>query len=279
MISAVGSFTASVVVLYILKQYLDFTRNLAAAKSSGIPYIIVPVYLYNLTWLISQKLCAPYLRMLPCRLTDPWLDYILEDWTWTHQYAGFQKAGHDTFLTVSPGGNILISADAAVINQITTRGREFPKPLKMYHMMNLYGINVLSTEGQVWRQHRKITSAPFNEKNNHLVFAESLRQGQAMTDIWMSGKEESSPIHTVAKDVLRLSLHVISMAGFGRRLSWLDDESTNEGVMRLEKDGSHELSYINALTLLLENLIWLFVLPRPVLSRGIALGRRFRLLI
>lgn len=271
MISVIVSITATVIFLYVLKQYHAFTRNLAAAKSSGIPYIIVPFYLYDLKWLVSQKLVAPYLRMLPRRLTEPWLDYIFEDWTWTHQYAGFQKAGHNTFLTVSPGGNILISADAAVINQITTRGREFPKPLKVYQVLNIYGTNVLSTEGQVWRQHRKITTAPFNEKNNHTVFAESLRQAQAMTDIWMNGKEESSPIHTVAKDVLRLSLHVISLAGFGRRLSWLHDESTNEGGMNLEKDGSHELSYTDSLTLLLENLIWLFVFSKSFLSRAVTL--------
>lgn len=219
--------------------------------------------------MLSQTLWAPYLRMLPNRLIDPWLDLIFPEWTWTLQYGGFKKAGYDTFLTVSPGGNILHSADAAVISQITTRSRDFPKPLQMYKVMSIYGSNVLSTEGQEWRQHRKITSAPFNEKNNAMVFAESLRQAQAMTDIWIGEREESLPIHTVAEDSLRLSLQVISRLGFGKNLSSSEDESVTE-ESRTGKDATgHELSYTRALISLLENFLWILIFPKVLLSKEI----------
>lgn len=208
----------------------------------------------------------PYLRMLPNRLTDPWLDLIFPEWTWTLSYAGFKKIGHDTFLTVSPGGNILQSADAAVINQIMTRGRDFPKPLYVYRSMNIYGVNVLTTGGQVWRRHRKITSAPFNEKNNRMVFAESLRQTQAMTNTWIGEEEESSSIHTVAEDALRLSLQVISQVGFGKTLSGPADESVTEESRRAKDGAGHEMSYTSALTMLLENFLWVLVFPKSLLS-------------
>lgn len=279
MVSTIVLIIATLFLVCILKVYHNFSRNLAAAKSSGIPYIIVPVYLYNPAWIISQKLWAPYLRMLPQRLTDPWLEHNFSEWVWTLQYSGFRKAGYDTFLAVSPGGNILASADAAVISQITARGRDFPKPHQVYQALNIYGTNVLSTEGQIWRQHRKITSAPFNEKNNRMVFAESLRQTQAMTKIWIGEKGESSPIHTVAEDALRLSLQVISLAGFGKSLSWPVDESVTEESMKAEVATGHELSYTSALTLLLENFIWLLVFPKSLLSMKNHSARVSRLLI
>ena len=255
-------------LVYFLKVLHDFSRNLAAAKSSGIPYIIVPIYMFNRVWLLSHTLIAPYLRKLPRRLTEPWLELIFPDWTWTHQHAGFRKIGHDTFLTVSPGGNVLATAEAPVISQITARARDFPKLLRVYRVLNIYGPSVLTTEGQVWRQHRKITSALFTETNNRMVFAESLRQAQAMTNIWIGERRESSPIHSVADDALRLSLHIISQVGFGKSLSWPVDKSGKEAPMQVEDATSHELSYTDALTLLLHNLYLLLFLPRFILSRN-----------
>lgn len=269
MILTIILIVTSLLFVYGWKSYHDFSRNLALAKSSGIPYIIVPVYLYNPVWMITQTLWAPYLRMLPDRLTDPWLDLIFPDWTWTLQYGGFKKVGHDTFLTVSPGGNMLISADAAVIGQITARSRDFPKPLQMYKVMSIYGTNVLSTEGQVWRQHRKITSAPFTERNNAMVFVESLRQAQAMTNIWIGEREESLPIHTAAEDASRLSLQVICQVGFGKTLSWSEDESVAEEFRTGQDATGHELSFTRALTLLLANFLWILIVPKVLLSIGI----------
>lgn len=265
-VSTIVLIIVTLVLIYSWKIYHDLSRNLVAAKSSGIPYLVVPVYLYNPVWRITQTLCAPYLRMLPHRLTDPWLDLIFTDWTWTLQYGGFKKFGHDTFMTVSPGGNFLISADAAVISQITARGRDFPKPLHAYRPLNIYGTNVITTEGQVWRQHRKITSVPFNEKNNRIVFTETLRYTQAMTNIWIGEKGESSPIHTIAEDALRLSLQVISQVGFGKTLSWPVGASVTEESKRAKDASGHELGYTEALTLLLENFLWVLVFKKSFLS-------------
>lgn len=266
MVPIIALFITTFILLYSWKLYHDLSQNIAAAKSSGIPYIIVPIYLYNPLWMISQKLCEPYLRMLPHCLTRPWLDFIFAEWTWMLQYAGFKKAGHDTFITVSPGGNILMTADAAVISQIIIRGRDFPKPIRMYDALNIYGTNVLSTEGQVWKRHRKITSGPFNEKTNRIVFAESLRQTQALIDFWIGEKGESLPIHTVAEDTLRLSLQVISQVGFGRALSWPVSEGGTEELKKAKDATDHDLSYTAALTLLLENFLLVFVFPMSLMS-------------
>ncbi|RMZ76580.1 hypothetical protein DV737_g4740, partial [Chaetothyriales sp. CBS 132003] len=54
----------------------------------------------------------------------------------------FKRVGHDTFLTVAPGGICLHSCEPAVVTQITTRRNDFPKPTSMYASLDVYGKNV-----------------------------------------------------------------------------------------------------------------------------------------
>ena len=185
-------------------------------------------------------------------------------------------------MTVAPGGIVVWVADASAINQIATRRNDFPKPIKMYGSIDLFGKNVVTTEGQVWRRHRKITSPPFTEKNNHMVWAESIHQAQAMLKSWLGDSRDGTKTATkVADDTMRLSLHVISRAGFGVRLLWpgIEDGASPELADEDAKvpDGvatscvgvgtGHTLSYTDALGSLLHNIVVVLLMPRFLLSR------------
>ena len=264
--------------LYVFKIYTKFARNLAAAKKSGLPYVIVPFFFLNLNWQISQVFVVPLVRKLPRSWTDPWFDLSL-DWGWNLRHEPFKRLGSDTFLTVSPERNVLYTADADVVSQITTRKNDFPKALEVYKSIKLYGNNVVTTEGQTWRHHRKITSPPFSEKNNRLVWSETLEQCQAMVNSWFdgnTGKEGSRTIYTIADDAMRLSLYVISRAGFGVHLQWPAKEiSYANGNVKVGEDDSasspeipqgHAMSYTDALRSLLHNMIWVLALSPFLLS-------------
>jgi hypothetical protein len=167
---------------------------------------------------------------------------ISGDWVWQVRYTPFSSAimNSDTYLIVSPEKNILCTAEAEVISQITTRRNDFPKPIAMYKMLDLYGKNVVTVEGGEWRRHRKITAAQFNEKSNALVWKESLFQAGEMIKRWTDNKGTEngksakdvgriSVVSELGKDAMRLSLHVISRAGFGVRCLW-------PGATESEKD-------------------------------------------
>jgi len=265
--------------LYIYNYYRCFARNLAAAKASNLTYVIVPVYLFQRFWLVTHRAWLLLLYKLPSKWTDPWLDLLNPEWAWKHLHAPFKKIGTDIFLTVSPGGNMLWCANASAITQITTRRNDFPKPIEIYGSVDLFGKNVVSTEGGVWRQHRKITSPPFTEKNNHLVWAESLHQAQSMVESWVGiDGARNKTIGKVADDTMRLSLHVISRAGFGVRLLWPGIEDTTAKTdKRAEVPGAgqqtsidvpvgHTMSYTDALGSLLHNILWVMLLPRWLLG-------------
>ena len=274
MISVIALALLTLSLLYVFRCYQTFSRNLAAAKTSNIPYVIVPVHQINRTWLITQKFWIPYIRKLPASWLEPWLDLVKEDYAWNSRYTPYKKLG-DTYLTVSPGGNILTTADASVISQITTRRNDFPKPVEIYTSLNIYGKNVVTTEGQEWRHHRKITSPPFAEKNNHLVWAESLHQAQAMVQGWMGdNSNRSQTVNNIAEDAMKLSLNIISRAGFGIRSSWSGtgeeeedvDAQTTRDTSKAMFDKAHAMSYENALSSLLDNIIFILLLPKTLLG-------------
>ena len=248
-----------------------FRRNLAKAKASGIAYVIVPVYFLKRWWLATHRLYLPLLAKLPDSWTR-WVDFMLPDWPFDYGHQLFKSVGHDTFLTVAPDGITMFTCEPAVISSITTRRNDFPKPTHIYRSLDIYGKNVVSTEGQMWRHHRKATSPPFTEANNHLVWAETIDQAQKMVNSWV-GKT----VDRVMDDTMRLSLHVISRAGFGRRLEWpqeggaenvdqtYDDPSKIRNEQQEAEEG-HTMSYTYAIHCLLDNILFQFLLPRWMLE-------------
>ncbi|KIX00734.1 uncharacterized protein Z518_09799 [Rhinocladiella mackenziei CBS 650.93] len=268
----------ALVLFPIVNTYFNFHRNLNRAKRSGIPYVVVPVYYLNRWWMITHRLYLPLLAKLPRRWTG-WVDFCVPDFDYRCSIEIFQRVGHDTFLTVAPGGMMLHTSEPAVINQITTRRNDFPKPTAIYRSLDIYGKNVVSTEGTLWRQHRKATSPPFTEKNNHLVWAESIDQASDMLATWVGpdGKGDFT-VDRVMDDTMRLSLHVISRAGFGRKLQWpsanakadIDANYVDNSKIQNQRDGrdpGHSMSYTYAIHCLLDNILLQFLIPRWLMER------------
>ena len=198
---------------------------------------------------------------MPASWKEPWIHYLTPEFLWNKQYDTFKEGGGDMLLIVSPGELQLLVADADCLSQMTTRRNDFPKPTERYESVDIFGKNVVSTEGAYWRHHRKITSPPFTEKNNYLVWQESLHQAQSMMAGWMGkNPENSGPLKTIASEAMRLSLHVISRAGFGVRLGWPHEETDEE------LPEGHTLSYKDALSGLLENIIVVMLTPSLMLK-------------
>ncbi|KAK3109673.1 hypothetical protein LTR53_016814 [Teratosphaeriaceae sp. CCFEE 6253] len=264
MLSYVALAVTGLCIAYAVHTYRCFQVNLTAAKQSGIPYLCTPVYTFNRFWLVTHRLWLPLIKTLPQAWTSSWIDYLVPEFLWDKLYGPFRDIGCDIFLIVSPGHNTLYVADPEAISQITTRRNDFPKPIWMYASVDIYGKSVVSTEGANWRHHRKITSPPFTERNNHLVWQESVHQAQSMVTSWVSpGAATSGPVWDVAAQAMRLSLHVISKAGFGVRLPWPHEQADEEAI-----PAGHTLSYKDALSTLLENIIVVMLTPTWMLAHS-----------
>lgn len=88
-----------------------------------------------------------------------------------------------------------------------------------------------------------------------------------MVESWSkrTASEAKKPIIDVAAATMRLSLHVISRAGFGRRLLWPHEEMAREKEVGKVPPG-HTMTYKDALSILLDNILFAFLLPRWLLS-------------
>jgi cytochrome P450 len=171
---------------------------------------------------------------------------------------------------VSPARNIVWVTAADGIHQITQHRDSFPKPTESYEVLNVYGTNILSTEGAEWKKHRKVISPSLNEKNNAMVFKEAIFQTQAMVRRWAgpNGKGNTT-LKDIPKDSMRVALHIISRVGFGVGLSWPGEERPHDGSK--VNYGSHEIqsgftmSFEDSLSTLLDGLIWILLIPRWLL--------------
>lgn len=123
-------------------------------------------------------------------------------------------------------------------------------------MLELYGPNIVTAEGKQWQFHVRITRPPFNEANNHLNWAETLRQAQSLSDSW--GRWGSRDLHL---DIYSLTLNVISCAGFGVRQDWSNDTILNHDKV----PEGHELSLLQAITTVVHYLVPILLLPRKVM--------------
>lgn len=164
-------------------------------------------------------------------------------------------------------------AQAEAIRQLTSRRDDFLKLTETYDILRLFGDNVLTSEGAMWRMHRKVTSASFNERNTALVFKEAIRQAQGMIKSWTgpTGRRQGS-IHSLDRDTMRLALHIISFVGFGLNLLWPGETLQEDADMKLAKYGSfkpavgHKLSFVDTIATLLDTIILLLLAPKWLLS-------------
>jgi len=252
--------------------YRDLQRNIVLAKSSGLPVVVSPFDLLSIFWLTTYKLWTPLFKnLLPQSMQGLWLDLLHPEWAFFHGHVPFEKLGMDVFIVASPTRLSVFVADAEAVNQITTRRTDFPKPLDMYGALNIYGMNLISTEGAGWRMHRKLVAPSFGEKNNELVFRETLHHARSLMRLWAGADGQGNQTVTdPSLAAMDFALFVISSAGFDVRVVWPHEEGegvidprTEDGSMKVGSDIpiGHKMNYREALSKLLHNIMWTQIIP------------------
>ncbi|KDQ10985.1 hypothetical protein BOTBODRAFT_177679 [Botryobasidium botryosum FD-172 SS1] len=150
-------------------------------------------------------------------------------------------------------------ADAEAIKEVTTSRATFPKPT--YEILNLYGRNVVTTEHDEWKKHRKIAQPAFSERNNKLVWDEASRLTDEILTEW-KGKDAVCVDHVVDM-TLPFTLLVISAAGFGRRVPWIEEVGSNKAQ---PPPPGHTITFIQAVSTMCKGLFPRLLYPDWVLG-------------
>ncbi|PUU77682.1 cytochrome P450 [Tuber borchii] len=218
---------------------------LCKVRPLGIPYFAIPF-------------CpSPISRVFG--LTHPQFFLMTLDWQVRQRYEIYRLIGSDIFFVVSPWKVVLHVADPDMAVEVLAgkggNGELYTRPDVYNSMLGLFGENVLTAEGAVWRDHRKIT-APVIGKSLSVVWEESLTQIEQMIRYY----DKREAINTSYRDFRRATLGVIARAGFSKVMEW----GPLTTALANEKDD--EGSYQKCLHVLFENFIWAVIAPSWILE-------------
>ncbi|GLB42347.1 putative cytochrome p450 [Lyophyllum shimeji] len=147
-------------------------------------------------------------------------------------------------------------SDADAIKTMHAGRAIFPKDIEAYETLNIYGENLVSTEGANWKRHRSVANSAFNETNHAFVWRETIR----VVDEWfemIDGKDVDAQGDTsvdLLTDLTQVALLVISSAGFGRKASLREDLNT-------EPPPGHKLAFRPAVTSAVHHVITKAITP------------------
>lgn len=173
---------------------------------------------------------------------------------WDSSFDRYKAYNSTAYFALSPFGNVatLLLADAGAIKEVGKDPVTFGKPLEIYKVVSVWGPNLIASEHDQWRRHRKIVSPTFSEANNKLVWDQCLR----ICDEWFEYMDERSvegayDSMDVNLDTMRLALMVISSSAFGRDFPWKDEEGS----------GGRRVSFATALQGLMNEFVMRILLP------------------
>ncbi|KAI0739045.1 cytochrome P450 [Daedaleopsis nitida] len=224
---------------------LENNPILALALIFSLAYLVKKVVAYQ--GKIREVHNWPGFRtLLPDRLMPIRVRWISpgRQWTFYQKYEDYASAGTDVLASICifPPSITFYVADPALAKEVVGARARFPKPAYAYELLNMYGSNIISAEGEEWKQQRKTTAPAFSEKNNRLVWDETINVLEDLfQNVWCD--QEVIELDHVVDVTVKIALHVIGAAGFGRRMSWIDDNVAPPGHSLTFKEALHEVSY------------------------------------
>lgn len=245
MLTAVFISLMAVPGSFFIWSALSIQANRKKAKMTGLPILVRWITPINPFWL----LCGSSI-VLKCRAwgigTNHFHRFYTFGWEANERHIVHEELG-PAFMLVSPGGNWLCVSDASVFADVIHRRTDFRRNMEQFELLNVYGKNLATTDDEEWQKHRKITAITFTERNNELVWKQSVLQAQGMIEHWLKHQH----INTTAEDTKIFTLNVLAAAIFNKSYSYHGAADAKAD----EKDDDDSYLYRDSLGRILGNVI------------------------
>ncbi|KAF7360213.1 Cytochrome P450 [Mycena venus] len=205
----------------------------------------------------------------------PWFPFKGQFGYYFARFSFYLEHGSTCIGSVTLSGSIptLWLADAQAIKTIATETAIFQKDVVAYETLNIYGPNMVGTEGADWKRHRKVANPAFNEEiiflfglitfsdvivqaSNAFVWMETVRvANEWFAEMDAKTKPDSSITIDAPQYLVQATLLVVASAGFGRRASWKENSSTTPPA-------GHKLAFRAAVSIALEHLFFRALTPK-----------------
>ncbi|KAI1323636.1 cytochrome P450 [Xylariaceae sp. FL0255] len=247
-------------VYLIVSTSLALLKNYSMARSIGVPIRVIPISPLNPFWVLVDRHVLSLIRHLPFS-NNSFTRYDWRGWELKDRYASHHEMG-DFWVLVTPFKNWIYISNPNTLMSIFRQNVEFPRPVFVNEILDVFGPNISSAEGESWKIQRRIATRCFNEQNNEVVWTETIGIAHDMLRYW-SGIPS---IVTVADDLRTLSLHVLSRAAFGQSFKFEPHDKT----------ASPSANYKSSLQYILENCVLILAFGTKFISYP-WLPQRFRL--
>ncbi|KAE8324192.1 cytochrome P450 [Aspergillus sergii] len=287
-----GIILFSLFISYTAYLGLCFLRHRNLARKIGLPYVSFPISSHNILFLsLFETRFVPY-------VINTWLSPKLADFIygsafktrWAAKDRLHRRHG-GVYMLITPSVSTCMVCDASVASQICMSRHGFPKPIKQYGALEMYGPNIVTvrlfrvstnvsqSEGSQWAHLRRHTATPFNERNSALVWEETIRQTNEMVQYWEDEHSRSSSasefiLTDTREDILKFTLNIICSVGYGVKLPFRPVlENSTESVEGLFKDAitpspGYHFTFRSAMEYLNKHITSMFI-ANGLLPKGI----------
>ncbi|KAF2200169.1 cytochrome P450 monooxygenase-like protein [Delitschia confertaspora ATCC 74209] len=237
--------------VFIIWTARSLAQNRAKAEAIGLPYLVRWISPINPFWLLYG---SSFVRL--CQrwgLASENLSRIYSYGWEANERAKIHVDYGDAFIVAHPGGIQLSVSNADIIYEILQRRKDFQRNMEEFAVLNVYGKNLSTTDDEEWQRHRKMTAVTFTEKNNEIVWQQSLAQADGMLKYWTSSTKKL--IRSTHKDTKTFTLNVLAAVLFNKVYSF--EGQAEEKLDRHSDDTS--LEYRESLSTILGSIIHIFI--------------------
>jgi len=237
--------------ILLIWSAISFQANYAKAKQTGLPILTRYISPTNPLWMVCGSTITRTLSALGLCTTN-FRRFYFFGWEANERHQVHVELG-PLFLLVSPGGNWLYVSDAEVIDNVLRHPKAFRRNMEQMSVLNVYGKNLSTTDDEEWQKHRKVTAVTFTEKNNELVWRESLAQSNAMLQYWKEHKGD------LTKDTKVFTLNVLAAALFNKNYPFQGATEVKSESNKSSEPREDAYNYRDSLSVILRFIIPIFV--------------------
>lgn len=156
--------------------------------------------------------------------------------------------------------------DAEYVRQLCiSKRQQVEKPVKGYKLLDIYGSNIVTTNGSEWVKHRTLCNPAFSESNNRMVVTATLDLVEDLFAKWDRNIKNDQGKTNISQDTTALTLGVIGTAGFGEEMKGLFAENEKQDGNMPQGDISNVTPTLRqCMVVLSEHLFVRLMLPKFV---------------
>jgi cytochrome P450 len=256
---------ATLVVAYTTTFAYSFVRNRINGSKTGFPLIHVPIDANWLPWMIlGVPLKNWFERQLPRSLYKR-IVLTIYGWEFKEKYKPYDelagpRGDRKSFVLVTAGRLEFWTWDSQIVTQVLSRPRDFQQFDIGNIILNKFGDNILTTDGDIWARHRKVVAGVINERISKEVFRESIIQTQGLLNEAHAASDSKGAIETnkLFDWAKKITIRVLSGAGMGAHIPW-------QGNNDQQPAPGYKQTYTQSVTHVISNLSGPILLPQWLL--------------